>query len=1019
MQSRAYPIDVDDDDGGGSDPPHHYHRQQQLRQRYNKSSKDWPSPDAGIPYPAYETRFDRLTGYTILDRDIVGFFYLIFKWVYTIGMIPIRLFILFFRLIFLFVRMLYPFLVYVVIIWILWYLAVIFWPYVIEIVLTVLIPVLNVLILLFNLFAQLFIFLWDIAATIWNAVVPFIGMILTVVINLVLTVLSDVFNAIGSFNWEPLISALMQIINIIVEIAVQILVVLIKVGAEILTQVAKIITPLINFLLEVIKAILPVVQWIFELLFKILEPILNILGALFGSGSSDATSKGSSSGRRLFSVEVHPIVYASTYLEKINLVKLKDDNSLPYVSLLKNLPKNISSQEIDEFERIIREIAKEPDIDIDHVNAWFKATMTLNPGDEEFNGNRRLFAAASVPPMNEEVIWKQKKTNGLRFVEDLTTSNRHHQREEDEEKEGKEDDGHLHDVTNTIARHMLASSNMMRKDTLTRARETMHAIQAEVHHHSKLSIYTILQEEDRKMRARMPTFKETLASVEYPSSVKHPKHMVATFHNDLNQRQQEQFKGTGRKTLGVNWNEAQQEQLDFVKVKHMREIIQQTKQYTEFHQTNIKVVNVAYAAFTKTMKRNMEEVITPEIVIKHWGTFLNAFGYKSLQEVHTEYLNNYGTDPWTFMTAMSDFTEHPIIRVFKKADSSNPESPYWHNWAVEQKKYKEEQQELIGRKILQLQSNGDDDVRGDGESKTGLSSFTTISSLDCVSSPKNPFCLPLIPLSFKPRIPQIDLTRQQVETIRQSTTICTPWRFTNCIICIDRVYNAIMEVLFILSAIPFINYPIAQVTVTIPWTAPLLDWLFVVPKFKMASLFKWVCFVFHLYDLFVTIVILFIAFEIIPELWDVFYTTVISISSTFAMRHKNSFFAKIRARAVQRMMHEIKIGSSIDDDDDNGGRGRRKDGPTLPRLPYAPHYYTQTNNIQVNNGLMGLTQSEIQHLQLARTINSIPKEHRRQHIAHRLQLLHNDHFDLNQGHDSDHVRHIHTENQKHPVNQLK
>lgn len=992
MQPR-YPIDnYQEDDGEG------------LRHRHrSRGHREWQSSDARVPYPAYGTRFDRLTGYTIFDRDIVGFFYLLWEWVYTIAMIPIRLIILFFRLVFLFARMAYPFLFYVAIIWILWYLVVIFWPYVIDIVLTVAIPILNVLILLFNLFAQLFIFLWDIAVTIWNAVVPFIGMILNVVINLVLTILSDVFNAIGSFNWEPIISALMQIINILVEIAVQILVVLIKVGAEILTQVAKIITPLINFLLEVIKAVLPVVQWIFELLFDILEPILGLLGFLFGGGGgNETTSKGSSTGRRLFSMDVHPVVFTPAYLEKINIVQLPDNlpYSLTYDSLLKNLPKNISAHEVEEFERIIREIAKEPDIDIDNVNAWFKSTMVAKPGMEDYDSGvgRRLF---EQPRQKEqEVVWKQKKTGGLRFVDDLTTPKHH------EETPDEEDDGHLHEVSNAIARHMLASANNMRKDTLVRARETMNAIRAEVRHHSKLSIYTILQEEDRKMRARMPKFKETLASVEYPMSVKHPKHMVATFHEDLKKRQTEQF-DTGRRTLGVNWNEAQQQQLDFVKVKHMRDIIQQTKQYTEFHQTNIKVINVAYAAFTRTMKRNMEEVITPEIVIKHWGSFLQSFGYKSLQEVHADYIKNYGTDPWEFMTAMSQFTEHPIIRVFKKADPSNKESPYWHDWATEQLKYKEDQQAIMGRKLLQMQSNGDDDVRGDGESKTGLASFTTISSLDCVSSPKNPFCLPLIPLSFKPRIPTINLSDKQVKTIKMETTVCEHWRFTNCIICWDRFYNAIIDVLFILSAIPFINYPIAQVTVTVPWTAPLLDWIFVVPKFRMPPLFEWVCFIFHLYDLFVTIVVLFVLFEILPELWDIFYTTWISVSRTFARRHKNSYFAKIRARAVQHMMHEIRIGASVDP---NEGGGRN------PRLPYSPRY-TQ-NNVQVNNNnlFLGLTASELQHLHLARTINSVPHDQRSDHIAHRLLTLHTDHVDLNQGYDEHHVRHVHGENQRHPVN---
>ena len=984
--SRNYPIE-DVEDGGIRN------RQQRRRPPSRYPPGEWPSADAGIPYPAFNTRFDRLTGYTFFDRDIVGFFYLLFSWIYTIAMIPIRLFVVLFRLFSLLLRMFYPFLVYVAIIWILWYLVVIYWPYVIDLVLAVVIPILNILILLFNFFAQLFIFLYDLLATIWNAVVPFIGIIIQTVINVILTVLSEIFNAIGAFDWEPIISAFMQILNILVEIAVQILIVLIKVGAEILTQVAQIITPLVNFLLEVIKAIMPVIQWIFELLYDILEPILGILGALFGSGGgSDSTSKGSSTGRRLFSVEVHPAVFTKTYVEHLTF----SSTAATYSSLLKNLPKNISSHEAEEFERIIREIAKEPDIDIEHINDWFRESRAIQTKSDSYTGGRRLFAN------EEEVVWKQKKTNGLRFVDDLTTKHSKHT----EKEEGEEDDGHLHDVTDTIARHMLASSNTLRKDTISRARETMSAIRAEVRSRSKLSIYTILQEEDRKMRARMPKFHETLASVEYPSSIKHPKHMVATFHDDLEQRKREQF-GTGRKTLGVNWNDVESEQLDHVKVKHMREIIQQTKQYTDFHQTNIKIVNVAYSAFTRSMKYNMETVITPEIILKHWGSFLRSFGYKTLEEVHTDYVKNYGNDPWEFMTQMSAFTEHPILRAFKKADPANVESPYWHDWALEQKKYKEEQRLMMGRRLLQMQSNGDDDVRGDGESHEAISSFPVISTLDCFSSPKNPFCLPLIPLSFKPRIPQIKLTPQQIKTIRQETTECKNWHFTNCLICWDRIRNAVTEILFILSAIPFINYPIAQLTVTVPWTNVFLEWIFVVPKFKSASLFSYVCFIYHLYDLFVTLVILFVLAEIVPELWDIVYTTLMRTSATFAYRHKNSYLGKIRARAVERVMEEIRIGASLDHESSSSSSSSSAKTMNL----------SVTNNYtQVNNQTMMLSDTEHRHLNIRRRINGVPREHHQRYIESRLQLLHDGHVDLSQGHDPTHVQHLHKTNKDHPVN---
>lgn len=972
------------------------HRQQRRRQRPLGNAR------RRRPYASYGSFLDRLTNYTIFDLDFVGFFRILITWIYTIVMIPVRLIILLFRLISLLIRMFYPFLLYLLIIWLLWYLVVIYWPYVIEVVLVVIIPILNVLIMLFNFFFELFIFLWDIAATIWNAVVPFIGMILETVINLVTTIMSAVFNAIGSFDWEPIISGLMQIINIVVEIAVQILVVLIKVGVEILTELSKVITPLINFLLEVVKALIPVVEWIFELLYDILEPILSILGALFGSGGGGTTtSKGSSTGRRLFSVEVHPAVYTPAYKEQ--LIKQQQQqvdivaSMMPnYESMLNNIPKNISAHEAEEFERIIREIAKEPDIDIDDINQWFRSTMiTTAPTESPYHG-RQLFSSPS-DGVGEEIVWKRKRTDGLRFVDDLTQPHKRAKIVVDEDEE-EDDDGHLHDVTNTIARQMLASSNTLRKDTLTRARNTMAVIRATTRHHSKLSTHSILQEEDRKMRSQMPHFDETLASVQYPSTVKHPKHMVASFHDEIKQRQRDQF-NTGRKTLGVNWNEAQQEQLEHVKIKHMRQIIEQTKQYTDYHQTNVKLVNVAYAAFTRTMKKQMEEVITPELILRHWSTFLQAFGYKELREVHADYLKTYGNDPWDFMIAMSSFTEHPVLKAFKKADPSNVDSPYWHDWSVEQMKQQRDEKVVIsGRRLMQMQSNGDRDVTGDGESKTALSSFATISTLDCFSSPKNPLCLPLIPLSFKFRIPQIHLTKAQVAAIKESTVNCDHWRFTNCLICTDRILNAWTDIKFILSAIPFVNYPIATFTVTVPQFSVFLNWIFVVPKFQMASIHMWVCFVFHLYDLFVTGVILFLVMEIAPEILDLVITTFTSVSSTFALRHKKSWYARARARAVQQTMRQMRISSSI-------GQRPSPSGPHAPTLHQHEHRHLH----------VFLTNAERQHLELHHRVHSVPRQDRIQHMRSRLIEYHNDHFDLSQGHDPDHVHHIDKENEEHPI----
>ena len=76
-----------------------------------------------------------------------------------------------------------------------------------------------------------------------------------------------------------------------------------------------------------------------------------------------------------------------------------------------------------------------------------------------------------------------------------------------------------------------------------------------------------------------------------------------------------------------------------------------------------------------------------------------------------------------------------------------------------------------------------------------------------------------------------------------------------------------------------------------------------------------------------------------------------------------------------------------------------------------------TNNYtQVNNQTMMLSDTEHRHLNIRRRINGVPREHHQRYIESRLQLLHDGHVDLSQGHDPTHVQHLHKTNKDHPVN---
>jgi hypothetical protein len=845
-------VDLDDED---------YTSEEDDELLEDEDSEDEPEGINVIKMPMY--------GFT--DLDIVGFIRNFINNIAILVNIPIQLAGIIVKLVFWFISIIYPTLFYLIVVWFFWYLLHIYWPYVMQVILVIGIPIANVLIILFNLFFMVAVIIASIVITIWNAFVPFLGMILYVLINVISTILADVYNAIGSIDWEPIVAGFMQIINILVEIGVQILVVLIKVGSEILMALAQIIGPLMQILLTFVKIIMPIVTWILKLLFFILQPILEILGAFFGSGAPSGSrmkAEGeTNTARRLFSISLSSTV--------LNGSLVSDEPMNGEKALI--IPEGLTLDEKEEFERFLKgigELPRSPDDFLETDNDFFTDTIreTLDlvakptAQKKEFNAGRKLFATNWRP---------LPKNNNLKFVDEI---------EEDLRSENEADglpDSKLDDAAHMMARQMYTGAKGLSARDMNLAMDTMNVIMEEHRRQGDLAIQSTMREYARKNRRFAPAIGETLASVEYESVVEHPAKMYARFHQEANQRKQQQFysQGSSGRKLLENWHDVSEEKLAGLRIEHAKAILEQQKKYKNYQDTHHKLVTVVYASVTKTLKNTFEEGVTPTNIMKHWDSMLKTFGYRSIQEVRSHFENTHG-DAVNFISAFSAISELPVFRYFKRADATRLDSPYFHDWAIEQRKMNQEKSMLHGRRLHQMQYNQDRDVRGDGESKGALSGFATLSSLDCFSSPKNPLCIPNIPPGFQIRIPLIKLTKKQIEALNQDISMCEPWRLTYCLICVDRFYNTWQSFRWLISTIPFINYPIATLTLQAPWTGVFLDWIFLVPKYRTTSFRQAICFANHLYDVFVSFIVFWLLLRVVPPFISIVRTTYQAIRNS-------------------------------------------------------------------------------------------------------------------------------------------
>lgn len=500
----------------------------------------------------------------------------------------------------------------------------------------------------------------------------------------------------------------------------------------------------------------------------------------------------------------------------------------------------------------------------------------------------------------------------------------------------------------------------MHADDVRLAQEIMDKVLSEYRRKDNLGMKTILRDFSRDYLHLHPKFEDTLSSIKFGVTPEHPRDMHARFHEERKKADTLYMHNSGRKLMGNenDWEEVKKSYQTQKKIEDAKTLIAQEEAYKKYHTDRMKVATVVYSATTRSLKESIEIGVTPENVLKHWDEMLDYFGYVDIQHVHDEFVEAYG-DAAGFLVSFSSISEHPFFRYFKKKDVSVEESPYYHDWATEQRKLIDARAKAAegnngGRKLMAVtQQNEDKNVAGAKESKESLGGFATLSTLNCFSSPKNPLCIPEIPPGFSLKIPLIHLSKRDKDTLESSVFKCHPWKTTWCVICLDRFYNVWQEFRFFISTIPLINYPIATITVLAPWTGIFLDWIFLVPKFKVGSLFQFVCFVYHFYDIFIVSVFLWLISKAIIPFWPVVTSTWYNIraarisdqpSRTQLRRTNdvNKYLAKMQARG--EIAGRVEAGLAVVD---SSKRRRRIDTST-----YETKASKVVTNHNVNNNVI-------------------------------------------------------------------
>lgn len=695
-----------------------------------------------------------------------------------------------------------PYLIFFILFVFVFWMAHVWWPYTIKLVIYVLIPILDLAIIAFNIIFKIVAFIYMLLAIVWNAIVPFLGMLLYFIFDLILTILDLVNQILGDLDLPVLFNDLMQIINVIMEIVLQIVQVLIKIGAPTLQVLAKVIAAVIQVIMTVVKAILPIMVFLFRVIYYTVNPILKLIVFFFSGGQTNTF------GKKLLSINIMGQTYRDDY------------HATSY----------------------------------DPYAEFVMSTLSMTPSalyTEIHQNDTALDDLWSAPEMTgrRPLAYKQRKA-GLAFLDED---------EEDEEEEVVQRGKHDDDITYGFAHTFYKSAKETPPQMIHESQDIMDQIMYHQNRQDPLLISSILTTFNKEHGHLEAPYEERLGAIRYASQQEHPNELSERLKQERIIKRAEIMSGTGRKMLDLmafpdNANEHLNHYMSNLEREHAIQVMQQAQAYKDQHVQRMKFITVVASGVSTTMRKHAETTFHPDTIMGQWEAVLQQMGFEDVWDWHRQFLEQHG-DAAGFIMSLSSFFQHPFFEFVKKSETPDPNSPYFHDWAAEQARLMGGEN-TGGRRLFA--ATADNSVDHVGISRSAFGGFATISKKNCVSKPKHPLCAPVPPTSiFSWGIPTLILTDKQKSQLLEDIKDCTPWiPDVYCFVCIERVYNTLVEILFLIVAIPPINYALATLTRIAPWTGFFLDWMFIVPKFKRATTFQWICFIYELWNPFIVFLIL-------------------------------------------------------------------------------------------------------------------------------------------------------------------
>ena len=875
-----------------------------------------------------------------------------------------------------------PLPVFILLWFILLYVVNAFWPLVYLLVVTIIIPFINVSLLVLSFAFNLIVLTLRIVFTMYNMNVPFLGLELYFLFTLIFTIFEIVFTLIEATGLMAIFQALMEVLFFIVDIHMQMLMVFLELPMGVIQILAEVVSYIMKMVMIPIEYVMEIISWVLDYLFKIMEPILFIVQYIASAFSWMMGSIGGATSRSLLEFSTGMSQRQLLSLGISGLAMTSGGNISPAMSPLGSgiadrdqlsCADSIYMQWAERTPLPGNLTESERAMGMKGVHAFLEEVANIRiDGHDTFKVSKDSFFESR---RKQELPVGFGTSFGRKLMEsrDFQRSAGGLGPEAPAEKElnGAEVDH----TTEVFMRHFHAGVKKMVADPYTNL-DLMHRTMATIREHQQrgtdeYAVISIMAAYDSAMghNKRLPKGPAHLRFVNHPDHPAETHNYFTEVRRDYSDRHSipytyKEYEDTvqGRSTNPASrklleaWTDVTKlhaAHLNTMEKDHARQIVEQAKTYKDHHTKRIHTISTLGHGLREAIYDGGQTVLHPDVLGAHGEAILKRFGYNSLQDVYLEYKEKHGS-PEAFWMSVTDFRSNPFFKSFFHSYDRMNEHEHFRSWmdefieedhlrVVEERPAAEHftperLAKVLGenhRLVKGREKGGSERALLFGSNK--LEGLQTIATTTCTSSPRNPLCMP--DLSGVPFLSPSLI--EMPDRIGDESEYCRPWEPTTDVWNTQRLINGWYSLLFLFTALPFINYFFYGFTLIVPWMAWSVNWLFaVIPGGETAAFEDIFCFFVHLYDLFYLFVTYVFFRYVVYPIFDAIIFMPIQRNIT---SHNQQY--EIQAKALEMAENDRRFESMI---------ALQRELLESANRSQAPTYNIVTNNVD-NQGPATIT----------------------------------------------------------------